>query len=135
MRNPVPESRDSLEAQIARAHDEVVREKWAPARYGIVPHVRICKRWFSVLWLLPIGFVGLVLAAAVAHERSLLPAVKEFIASYPGQPSGTVAYERFPVWLRLAHVFNLFLMLSILRSGIQILADHPRLYWNRDSTP
>lgn len=135
MRNPAPESRDPLEAQIARAHDEVVREKWAPARYGIIPQIRIGKRWFSVLWLLPIGFVGLVLAAAVAHELSLLPAVKEFIARYPGQPSGTVAYEGFPVWLRLAHVFNLFLMLSIVRSGIQILADHPRLYWNRDSTP
>src|SRR5262249_28123657 len=110
MRNPAPESRDPLEAQIARAHDEVVREKWAPARYGIVPHVRIGKRWFSVLWLLPIGFVGLVLAAAVAHELSLLPAVKGFIARYPGQPSGTVAYKGCPVWLRLAHVFNLFLM-------------------------
>src|SRR5262245_58169268 len=136
MRNSAPESRDPLEAQIARAKDEVVREKWAaPARYGIVPHIRIGQRWFSVLWLLPVGFVGLVLAAAVGHELSLLPAVKEFIARYPGQPSGTVAYEGFPVWLRLAHVFNLFLMLSIIRSGIQILADHPRLYWNRIPRP
>src|SRR5262247_1736842 len=81
-------SRDPLEAQIARAHDEVVREEWAPARYGIAPRIRIGKRWFSVLWLLPIGFVGLVLAAAVAHELRWLPAVKEFIARYPGQPSG-----------------------------------------------
>src|SRR5262245_31632804 len=31
----VGERRDPLEAQIARAHDEVVREEWAPARYGI----------------------------------------------------------------------------------------------------
>src|SRR5262249_13421678 len=108
MRNPVPESRDSLEAQIARAHDEVVREKWAPARYGIVPHVRIGKWWLRGFGPLPIGSVGVALAREVAHELSCLPAVKEFIARYPGQPSGTVAYEGFPVWLRLAHVFNLF---------------------------
>src|SRR5215471_16534493 len=55
-------SRDPLEAQIARAHDEVVLEEWAPARYGIAPHIRIGKRWFNVLWLLPIGFVALILA-------------------------------------------------------------------------
>ena len=128
------ESRDPLEAQIARAHDEVVLEEWAPARYGIAPRIRIGKRWFSVLWLLPIGFVGLVLAAAVAHELRWLPAVQEFIARYPGEGTGG-EYEGFPGWLRLNHVFNLFMMLFIIRSGIQILADHPRLYWNRDCTP
>ena len=128
------ESRDPLEAQIARAHDEAVLEEWAPARYGIAPRIRIGKRWFNALWLLPIGFVGLVLAAAVAHELRWLPAVQEFIARYPGEGTGG-EYEGFPGWLRLNHVFNLFMMLFIIRSGIQILADHPRLYWNRDCTP
>jgi len=76
----------------------------------------------------------LVLAAAVAHELRWLPAVQEFIARYPGEGTGG-EYEGFPGWLRLNHVFNLFMMLFIIRSGIQILADHPRLYWNRDCTP
>ena len=71
----VGESRDPLEAQIARAHDEVVREEWAPARYGIAPHIRIGKWWFNVLWLLPIGFVALILASGVAIELRSLPAV------------------------------------------------------------
>jgi len=35
----------------------------------------------------------------------------------------------------LQHVLNLFLMMFIIRSGIQILADHPRLYWNNNCTP
>src|SRR5262245_66001727 len=100
MRNPAAESRDPLEVQIARAHDEVVREKWAPARYGIVPHIRIGRRWFSVLWLLPIGFVGLVLGAGVAHELSLLTAVWEFIARYAGQPYCLVGAEGCAVLLR-----------------------------------
>jgi DMSO/TMAO reductase YedYZ molybdopterin-dependent catalytic subunit/thiosulfate reductase cytochrome b subunit len=29
----------------------------------------------------------------------------------------------------------MFFMYFIMRAGIQILADHPRLYWNRDCTP
>ena len=29
----------------------------------------------------------------------------------------------------------MFFMLFIMRSGLQILADHPRLYWGRDCTP
>jgi len=33
------------------------------------------------------------------------------------------------------HFFNLFLLIFIIRSGIQILSDHPRLYWTRHSTP
>ena len=32
------------------------------------------------------------------------------------------------------HFLNLF-MIFIIRSGVQILADHPRLYWTRHSTP
>ena len=33
------------------------------------------------------------------------------------------------------HFFNLFLLIFIIRSGLQILSDHPRLYWTRHSTP
>lgn len=41
----------------------------------------------------------------------------------------------FPLWLRAAHFFN-FLFLSLLvRSGIEILSAHPRLYWNDHCTP
>jgi methionine sulfoxide reductase catalytic subunit len=41
----------------------------------------------------------------------------------------------FPLWLRAAHFLN-FLFLSILvRSGLEILSAHPRLYWNDDCTP
>ena len=39
----------------------------------------------------------------------------------------------FPFWLRAAHFINLFCMFLLIRSGIQILADHPKLYWNDDA--
>jgi sulfoxide reductase catalytic subunit YedY len=40
----------------------------------------------------------------------------------------------FPGWLQLQHFLNMLFMMFIIRAGIQILADHPRLYWNRDCT-
>ncbi len=41
----------------------------------------------------------------------------------------------FPWWLRINHFINLFCMFLLMRSGVQILMDHPKLYWNDDATP
>ena len=41
----------------------------------------------------------------------------------------------FPAWLRLAHYANFLLMMLIIRSGLSILWDHPRLYTNVHCTP
>lgn len=41
----------------------------------------------------------------------------------------------FPLWLRLSHWVNFFFLVLIIRSGISILMDHPRLYWNNGCTP
>ena len=65
------------------------------------------------------------------------PSVQRFIERYPGtietsRSSGTTG---FPVWARWQHFFNLFFLIFIIRSGLQILSDHPRLYWTRHSTP
>lgn len=40
-----------------------------------------------------------------------------------------------PVWLQVTHLLNFFFITLLVRSGIQILADHPKLYWNEDSLP
>ncbi|MGB6391895.1 MAG: molybdopterin-dependent oxidoreductase [Candidatus Acidiferrales bacterium] len=41
----------------------------------------------------------------------------------------------FPLWLRAAHFFNFFLLSLLVRSGLEILSAHPRLYWNDHCTP
>jgi thiosulfate reductase cytochrome b subunit len=41
----------------------------------------------------------------------------------------------FPIWLRLNHFVNLFCIFFLMRSGLQILADHPKLYWNDHCRP
>lgn len=41
----------------------------------------------------------------------------------------------FPAWLRVTHYINFLFMVLLVRSGLQILMDHPRLYWNLHCTP
>ena len=49
--------------------------------------------------------------------------------------SHDVAFFGFPLWLRLTHYINFLFLTLLIRSGIQILSDHPRLYWNKHCTP
>src|ERR1044071_4294536 len=126
---------DPLQHLIARSHDAVDPNHWAPARWGTVPKIRIGKHWISVLRIITWSGILLILTIGIMREVRLLPEVKAFIAQYPGSLTGPVHYHGFPGWLRLSHVFNLFLMMFIIRSGIQILADHPRLYLDSNCTP
>jgi len=41
----------------------------------------------------------------------------------------------FPVWIRLTHLFNILFITLLIRSGIEILAAHPKLYLKDDCTP
>ena len=41
----------------------------------------------------------------------------------------------FPAWVRLTHLFNILFITLLIRSGIEILSSHPKLYWNDDCTP
>jgi methionine sulfoxide reductase catalytic subunit len=41
----------------------------------------------------------------------------------------------FPIWLNLSHWVNFFFLVLIIRSGLSILVDHPRFYWNNGCTP
>jgi len=89
-----------------------------------------------VLWALPLGAAALVLAVAAAQGLLELPAVKAFVVRYPGIAQAAPSVDSgFPWWLRAQHFLNMLFMMFIIRAGIQILADHPRLYWTRDCTP
>src|SRR5579864_3139269 len=127
---------DRLAMNLSSADDRVRLNAWLPPQAGVIPKIRIGQRWINVLWLLPLIFVLLVIAVAVAQALRELPAVQNFIVRFPGIPRSAVAVTSgFPAWLRLLHFLNLLFMTFIVRAGIQILADHPRLYWKRDCTP
>ena len=136
-----PQARRSFRSQLTTGEDIVDPSTWAgsvPDAHGIAPRVRIGRsRWFNLLWLLPLGFVVLVLAVAAAKGLRNTPSVQRFIERYPGTLASASAGRNvdLPIWVGVQHFFNLFLLIFIIRSGVQILTDHPRLYWTRHSTP
>lgn len=41
----------------------------------------------------------------------------------------------FPWWANVSHWVNFFFLMLLIRSGLSVLADHPRLYWNNGCSP
>ncbi|HET7559372.1 MAG TPA: molybdopterin-dependent oxidoreductase, partial [Limnochordia bacterium] len=41
----------------------------------------------------------------------------------------------FPLWIRLAHFFNILFITLLMRSGIEIISAHPMFYWNDHCVP
>jgi methionine sulfoxide reductase catalytic subunit len=127
---------DPLAMKLNSADDRVLLSKWLPPQAGVAPQIRIGLRWVNVLWALPLIFLTLVLGVTLAQALRELPTVQSFLLRYPSVPTAAAAVTSgFPAWLRLMHFLNLFFMTFIVRAGVQILADHPRLYWKRDCTP
>lgn len=124
--------RDVLEGELSSADDRIHLDPGGPPQAGVVPHLRLGNRWFNTIWLIPLGAVLLLAAIAISRELRTYPAVEQFIARYPGTPASAPAvHSGFPAWLRWQHFLNLFFLMFIMRSGLQILASHPRLYWKR----
>jgi methionine sulfoxide reductase catalytic subunit len=127
-------------SRLSHGEDAVDPETWAgslPSAYGIAPRVRVGRgKWLNLLWLIPIGWVLLLVGVAVAQGLRENQGVQDFIARHPGTISASSdTRPGMPWWVGVQHLVNLVFLLFILRSGIQVLADHPRLYWTRHSTP
>lgn len=41
----------------------------------------------------------------------------------------------FPLWVIVTHFLNIFFLLLLARSGLEVLAAHPKLYWSDDCPP
>jgi sulfoxide reductase catalytic subunit YedY len=72
--------------------------------------------------------VVLVAAAYLQWATVGLPAL-------PLPPLDMTTVQGFPAWLRVTHYVNFLFIILLIRSGLQILVDHPRLYWNVHCTP
>ncbi|MFN0143267.1 MAG: molybdopterin-dependent oxidoreductase [Mycobacterium sp.] len=136
-----PGEPDPLEASLAgRRQGPITLDDWAggiPQDRAKLPSVRIGRRWFSSLWLVPLGIVALVLSIAIVREMTRYGWYQDFIARYPGTSTDYVdpVDSGFPWWLRWQHFLNLLFMMFMIRAGLQILADHPRLYFTIASKP
>ncbi|MCY0906356.1 molybdopterin-dependent oxidoreductase [Arthrobacter sp. H14-L1] len=130
----------SFRTELVKKEGDTVDAAWAggiPAQYGVAPRVRLGRtKWFNLLWLIPIGLLLLIIGIAVAKGIRDLPGVQSFMQRYPGMSQlPNDAPVGFPAWLGWQHFLNLFLMTFLIRSGVTIMADHPRFYWTRHSTP
>ena len=90
-------------------------------------HVRLK----TCLWLVS-PLLLLVAAAYIQWGTVGLPPVS---FSPPLTPETATDPYGFPAWLRITHYLNLLFLVLLVRSGLQILADHPRLYRNVHCTP
>jgi sulfoxide reductase catalytic subunit YedY len=93
-------------------------------------HVHRAPRIKHETLLLLASPILLALAAAyIQWGIAGLPPIAQSAPLIAGEPHG------FPAWLRLTHYVNFLFLLLLIRSGLQILMDHPRLYGNVHCTP
>jgi sulfoxide reductase catalytic subunit YedY len=99
-------------------------------------HVRLGWRFYSRWWLL---------AGAAAAGIVLIAAAKVYVASGTGRGflrhhacialASPVSHAGMPAFVRWTHLLSFFFLVVIVRSGLQVLADHPRLYATVHCTP
>ena len=93
------------------------------------------RRFFSVWWLLGIAIalgVALVVAAKLYAASS---AGRGFLARHACIPLSPPVPAGMPAFVRWTHLLTFFFLVIIVRSGLQVLADHPRLYTKVHCTP
>ena len=95
-------SHDRIASTLSAADDRIVMSEWLPPQEGIVPRIRIGRRWISILWVLPIGAAAFILLIALAQSLRELPEVQTFIKDYPGIAQSAPSVDSgFPWWLQL----------------------------------
>jgi len=99
--------------------------------YPLDRRFRIWMKPSFIVIAICLALIPLALAwgqAAIFGLPYLPPAPEFHAATFDG-------IHGFPWWLRWAHFFNFVFLMMLVRSGLSILMDHPRLYFNNDCTP
>ncbi len=98
------------------------------------PQDRRFRIWIrpSILVGVAVAIVSLVAAAWIQFAVAGLPPVPAVPQVYPSNFAGP---HGFPLWVRYCHFFNFLFVMLLIRSGLSILMDHPRLYFNDGCTP
>lgn len=98
------------------------------------PLDRRFRIWIRPSFIVVVIFLALIPLVLAWGQRAIfgLP----YLAPVPEFNSATFAeVHGFPWWLRWAHFFNFVFLMMLVRSGLSILMDHPRLYFNNGCTP
>jgi DMSO/TMAO reductase YedYZ molybdopterin-dependent catalytic subunit/thiosulfate reductase cytochrome b subunit len=97
------------------------------------PHLAHSPR-IRLSTLLPL-VLPLLVAVIAAYVQWLTVGLPTVPAVQPLTPQTATLPYGFPEWIGITHYINLLFMVLLARSGLQILMDHPRLYWNVHCTP
>lgn len=75
-----------------------------------------------------------VLPIAAAYVQWAIIGLPQVPVRPEAAPEATAPHG-FPAWLRITHYVNFLFLILLIRSGLQIFMEHPRLYWNVHCTP
>jgi thiosulfate reductase cytochrome b subunit len=125
---PLPFTRTVFPGQFALTGTAPRTAAAEPKRIG--PFTR--TQWFGAVIVAGLGlvFAAAMAVLAVRWTVSLEP-VRDFLATYPGEyhlPES--APVGLPAWIGWQHFFNVFLMVLIIRSGLQVRYEkRPGAFW------
>lgn len=85
--------------------------------------------------LLFYGFIAVALLVIAAWVQTTIWGLPSIPSAAYVNPNNAPSPHGFPVWVRYCHFFNFLFVMLLIRSGLSILADHPRLYFDDDCTP
>jgi len=92
------------------------------------------SKWFPLVWVIPVAVVLLAAAVLGAQWLRTLPEVQSFLTDYPGHVERDEA-QGFPVWVQWSHLFNILLIVLIIRSGWHVRTrQRPPAHWTRNNT-
>ena len=125
----VEQVKETTHAPIIEPTPPTTSEKPEPKRYG--PFT--LAQWIGGGVIVVVSLIA-VTAVVVLGVRWFLATETgtEFTTAYPGEaPMPDNAPVGVPAWLAWSHFFNLFLMVLIIRSGLQIRSERrPPAYWS-----
>ena len=91
------------------------------------------------VWIRPsvlaLGALLVVIPVAIAWIETIIWGLPTIAPVASVNPNNVSSPHGFPVWVRYCHFFNFLFVTLLVRSGLSILADHPRLYFNDHCTP
>ena len=98
------------------------------------PSDRRFRVWIRPSILITVSILILLAVAAswIEVEIAGLPHIPAVPQVYPDNFTGP---HGFPWWVRWCHFFNFLFVTMLIRSGLSILVDHPRLYFNDNCSP
>lgn len=106
-----------------------------PGKAGLVARINALKHGRLIATAV-VAVAALAVLVLIASLLRTLPAIQDFIRSYPGQPAlPSWAPIGIPVWLNVQHYLNLFFMVLLVKAGLAVRnTRRPPAYWTRNNS-